>query len=165
MKKLVTQEEWAEWLEKMHAEMGDFQENMPSRYETAAAVLGIVTYDGSMDEVIVRTMMPTLLAIGNKTTFELIEDPKQYAWFCITVNMPFLQQRLEWGTSIRGAWYKLDNEFDPHEGVIGTGSSGCDIIDAEPLRKGDEEAFFNLIKALDAFVQIPDQVPELTTPV
>lgn len=154
--KLTTQEQWLEWLLKMQiAQISVLSEPADGRnaYEIVAAVLGIVTYDGGMDEILVKKMMPTLLTIGDKQSGGQF-DGNDYAWFCIAINMPFLHRRLNWGTSIRGAWYTLTNHpFDPHHGVIGRGSSGFDIIDADVLGAGDEESFVNLIRAMDQFIK------------
>lgn len=160
MVKLTTKEQWLDWLEKMHIAQGQCQEegNQPDRYETAAAILGIVTYDSEMSEALVRIMMPTLLAIGTKTTYTLIADKQRHLQFCMTVNMPILQGRLDWGTSIRGAWYRFNVPFDPHHGVIGHGSRGFDIVDAAPIGKGEEASFTNLIMAMHHFLEQEDQV-------
>jgi NTP pyrophosphatase (non-canonical NTP hydrolase) len=44
-------------------------------------------------------------AITEKTTFEYIKDEENYRWYIIMCNMPFFNGRLEWGTSMRGAWW------------------------------------------------------------
>lgn len=158
MQKLTTKEQWLEWLEKMHAEMIQITDDQErGRYETVASMLGICTYDGGMDEVLVKIIMPTLLAIGDKSTYTLIADPQRHLHFCIAVNMPVLQRRLSWGTSIRAAWYEFDVPFDPHHGLIGCGSTGCDIIDAAPIGKGEEESFIQLIRATHHFLQAEEQ--------
>jgi hypothetical protein len=42
-------------------------------------------------------------------TNEYIESsPENYRWHIIMCNMPFFANRIEWGTSIRGAWWKPD---------------------------------------------------------
>lgn len=154
MQKLTTKEQWLEWLQKIHAVMEEITNDPErSRYETVAGMFGITTYDSGMDEALVRIMMPTLLAIGNKTSYSLVPDPQKYLHFCITVNMPLLKMRLSWGTSIRGAWYNFKNAFNPHHGLVGTGSSGFDIIDAEPIREGDEASFIQLINAVEEFLK------------
>jgi hypothetical protein len=154
MVKLTTKEQWLEWLQKMHAEMKELA-NDPERspYETVAGMFGISTYDSGMDEALVRIMMPTLISIGDKTNFTLISDPQRHLHYCITVNLPLLQDRLEWGTSIRGAWYYFKKPFDPHHGLIGTGSTGCDLIDAAPIGKGEEASFIQLLKAVEEFLK------------
>ena len=37
--------------------------------------------------------------------FEYIEKEEQYTNYLIMINMPFLQDKLEWGSSVRGAWF------------------------------------------------------------
>lgn len=154
MQKLTTKEQWLEWLQKIHAVMEEIT-NDPERgrYETVASLFGITTYDSGMDEALVRIMMPTLIAIGEGTTSKQTYKAQNYLNFCITVNLPLLQKRLSWGTSIRGAWYSFKVPFDPHHGLVGTGSSGFDIIDAAPIDQGDEASFVELIYAVEKFLK------------
>ena len=46
-----------------------------------------------------------------RTTFEYIES--NHFNYLLMVNMPFFKDKLEWGGSIRGAWWDLhgDKEF------------------------------------------------------
>lgn len=163
MQKLTTKEQWLEWLQKIHAVMEEITDDPErGRYETVASLFGIVTYDSGMDEALVRIMMPTLIAIGEGTTSKQTYNPQNHLNFCITVNMPLLKQRLSWGTSIRGAWYSFKVPFDPHHGLVGTGSSGFDIIDAAPIGAGEEASFIQLIAAVHHFLQVEQvtAVPE-----
>ena len=47
------------------------------------------------------------MAIGNSKTFEYQEEEESenYNWFLIMCNMLFFADKLNWGTSIRGAWW------------------------------------------------------------
>ena len=44
--------------------------------------------------------------ISNKESFTFFEREEQYMWFIIMCNMPFFSGKIEWGTSIRGAWWQ-----------------------------------------------------------
>lgn len=46
-------------------------------------------------------------AITKKKTFDYIATDDGNLWYLIMVNMPFFDGKLEWGTSIRGAWWDL----------------------------------------------------------
>lgn len=52
-----------------------------------------------------KKALSVCLAVSNKKTFEYIEIDE--LWYLIIVNMPFFQNKLEWGSSIRGAWWNL----------------------------------------------------------
>ncbi|MFH1625922.1 MAG: hypothetical protein ABID54_12320, partial [Pseudomonadota bacterium] len=42
-----------------------------------------------------------------RQTFDYIESEEGNLWYLIMVNMPFFAEKLNWGTSIRGAWWDL----------------------------------------------------------
>lgn len=73
-------------------------------------IFDFTTYE---DEFIRKlTTQAVLVAnnITNCTTFELYnEDPETYLTM---INMPFFKNRVEWGTSIRGAWWEKRNTSD-----------------------------------------------------
>lgn len=69
-------------------------------------VFNFCTYDGSMSEILAEKAIEVCEAISQRKTFEYIKDQEDYLWFLIMCNMPFFACRIEWGTSIRGAWWK-----------------------------------------------------------
>lgn len=70
-------------------------------------IFDFTTYDENMDKALAEKAVEICEAITNKTTFEYIDSsPENYRWYIIMCNMPFFAQRIEWGTSIRGAWWK-----------------------------------------------------------
>ncbi|HLP03866.1 MAG TPA: hypothetical protein VK152_00415 [Paludibacter sp.] len=57
-------------------------------------------------------MLEVIECILNRTTFEYQAISKEkYVNYLTMVNMPFLNEILEWGGSIRGAWF--DNSCSP----------------------------------------------------
>ena len=76
-------------------------------------VFDFTTYDGEMDKLFGSKALEACKAINDKKTFEYQKDEENYKWYLIMVNMPFFEKKLEWGTSIRGAWWNLhgDAEF------------------------------------------------------
>lgn len=71
-------------------------------------IFNFTTHDGGVDELFAKKMLEVIDCILNKTTFEYHkhgEDEANYLNFLTMVNMPFLQGMLDWGTSIRGAWF------------------------------------------------------------
>jgi len=75
------------------------------------SIFDFTTYDGAIDELFAKKMLEVIAAIVNRTTFEYQENEANYINYLTMVNMPFLQGKLEWGTSIRGAWF---DEYGHH---------------------------------------------------
>lgn len=68
-------------------------------------IFNFTTYDGEMAELFACKALEVCAAISNRTTFDYIKDAEQYRWYLVMCNMPFFSDKLEWGTSIRGAWW------------------------------------------------------------
>lgn len=75
-------------------------------------IFDITTYDTEMSEKISSIMIEVLECILNKKTFEYIEDNEKYYNYLMMVNIPFLKQKIEWGTSVRGAWFNVVKEIE-----------------------------------------------------
>ena len=77
-----------------------------------STVFDFTTYDSEMDELFAKNMLEVIECILNRTTFEYQAISKEkYVNYLTMVNMPFLNEILEWGGSIRGAWF--DNSCSP----------------------------------------------------
>ena len=68
-------------------------------------IFDFTTYDSQMSELFASMALDVCAAISNRTTFNYIRDPEQYRWYLVMVNMPFFADKIEWGTSVRGAWW------------------------------------------------------------
>jgi hypothetical protein len=68
-------------------------------------IFDFTTYDSEFAKKLARHAVDVCHAISTQTTFRFIEDQENYSWFLIMCNMPFFANRIEWGTSIRGAWW------------------------------------------------------------
>lgn len=66
------------------------------------------TYDGDLDNFFCHLVVEVIEAILNRTTFDYIKD--NYKNYIIMVNMPFLKNKIDWGTSIRGAWFDAEHK-------------------------------------------------------
>jgi hypothetical protein len=73
-------------------------------------IFDFTTYDGDMSELFARKALEVCVAITDGQTFDYITDADNYRWFLLMVNMPFFVGRLEWGTSIRGAWWVHEDQ-------------------------------------------------------
>jgi len=95
---------------KEQAEMGI---ELDSKMEYLGhTIFDFTTYDGEIDVLFSEKMIPVLKCILNKETFAYQENEEQYINYLIMVNMPFLTDKLEWGTSIRGAWFDDYKEYE-----------------------------------------------------
>lgn len=104
-----------EQLDKLHTEALSMECPPPSRLAfTGSYIFDFTTYDDAMDIVLATTMFEVLECIVNKTNFEYQKE--NYYQYIIFVNMPFLVEKLEWGTSIRGAWLDEYKDYEIHGG-------------------------------------------------
>lgn len=101
--------------------------NAHNRLEYIADVLfDFTTYDGGLSQKMATNMLAVLECIFKKETFAYIEASNEnYVNYITNINMPFLQGKLEWGTSIRGAW--LDTYGKNKDEVLKIGISGIEI--------------------------------------
>ena len=88
-------------------------------------VFDFTTYHGEMDVYFAKKMLEVIDCILNNKTFEYHDHGKNeanYINYLTMVNMPFLQGKLDWGGSIRGAWldeYGHHSEKEPRLYHIG----------------------------------------------
>jgi hypothetical protein len=68
---------------------------------------GFATYDSEKATLFGQKAVEFIEAVTEGKTFEYQQASEEnYTWFLIMANMPFFQKRLEWGTSVRGAWWQ-----------------------------------------------------------
>ena len=77
-------------------------------------IFDFTTYDDEMAELFARKALEVCAAISESKTFDYIKDAEQYRWYLVMCNMPFFADKLEWGTSIRGAWWGEP----PHKKIV-----------------------------------------------
>jgi len=75
-----------------------------------ANIFNIYTYDSVEDEFLGGKCVDVALAITNNTNFEYIRNTDNYRWYLSIVHFPFFAERITWGTSIRGAWWDIDDD-------------------------------------------------------
>lgn len=73
-------------------------------------VFDFTTYDSEMSGVLAKYAVQVCQALTYKATHDYIKSPENYRWYLIMCNMPFFRGRLDWGTSIRGAWWSHDEQ-------------------------------------------------------
>lgn len=78
-----------------------------TKFEWAASeIFDLTTYDGELDELFVKKILEVLHAILERTTFEYIKDRDNYITYILVCQMLEQFHWIEWGTSIRGAWFE-----------------------------------------------------------
>lgn len=78
--------------------------------ESRLAFLGdhifeFTTYDSEMSELFAAKALEVCAVVSSETTRDYIKDQDNYRWYLVMCNLPFFSIRLDWGVSIRGAWW------------------------------------------------------------
>jgi len=68
-------------------------------------IFEFTTYAPKYSELFASKALEVCTAISAGATFDYISDEDNHRWYLLMVNMPFFADRLNWGTSIRGAWW------------------------------------------------------------
>lgn len=139
-------------LERSYEETKSFgQDRDMGRLEYLADyIFDFTTYDSEIAALFATKALEVARSINDGATWAYFEgNPENYKWFLLMVNMPFFQGRLEWGTSIRGAWWvHEDTELD-----------SCGLVDAKGeqvlLTKFNREQWREFIAAMSSFAATP----------
>jgi len=82
-------------------------------------IFDLAVYDGELAELFGGNCLLVAKAITDRTTFEFIKQSEEhYRTYIITCNLPFFASRIDWGGSVRGAWWGCEQEpvcFDAFE--------------------------------------------------
>lgn len=77
-----------------------------TKHEWAAShIFDLVTYDGGLDELFVKKIIEVCKVILDKTNYEYIKDENNYINYILVCQILDRFDWIEWGTSIRGAWF------------------------------------------------------------
>lgn len=77
-----------------------------TRYEFLSEyIFDFTTYDAQKSELFAKKAVEVCEAINNRKTFEYIKDDNNYNWYLMLCNTTFFHDKIEWGTSIRGAFW------------------------------------------------------------
>lgn len=92
--------------ETHYKEYCDFNDDPTTKYEWAAdEIFDLTTYDGELDELFVKKIIEVSKAILYRHTFEYIQNKQDYISYIIVCQMFERFNWIDWGTSIRGAWF------------------------------------------------------------
>jgi len=102
--KAILDANYTKRIEQIERQMGDVIPSITKIEYLGETVFDFITYDSEMTLSMSHNMLEVLNCILNSKTFEYIKDKTNYINYLNMVNTPFLIDKLEWGTSIRGAW-------------------------------------------------------------
>lgn len=90
-----------------YADQLDWYEDQKSKYEwVATEMFGLTTYDSDLDERFVKDIIEVCKVILEKRNFEYIEESESnYIKYILVCQLLDSFRWLNWGTSIRGAWF------------------------------------------------------------
>jgi len=78
----------------------------------SSVIFNFDIYDSDTSVIFAQKMISVLSCISNETTFEYINHSNaNYMNYLTMINMPFLKNKIEWGTSVRGAWLDDTKSF------------------------------------------------------
>lgn len=85
------------------------QNDSNNKYDFLEEIFGIITYDsgdGSAQEYLINKILDVINCINESENYKYIEKSEQNYFDYITVcNLDFVKSKIEWGSSIRGAWF------------------------------------------------------------
>lgn len=70
-------------------------------------VFDFTTYENYASILFAFKAVEVCRAINERKTFEYIMNGQNNIWFLLMCNMPFFVEKLNWGTSIRGAFWDV----------------------------------------------------------
>lgn len=100
---------YLELLENSYEQYKGFQSDptMERLVFLAENVFDFTTYETVVASFMAQKCLEVCKTLSEKTTFDYIKSEEGNLWYLVMVNMPFFENKLEWGTSIRGAWWNL----------------------------------------------------------
>lgn len=128
---------YTEQLEALYRGTKEGEESLSKLEFLSCYIFDFTTYDSGMDKIFAQKMLDVIECILNKTNFQYIKASNEnYLNYLTMINMPFLKDKLDWGTSIRGAWFNLDNDCSIRldEILIPKGADKIELFMGEVLK-------------------------------
>lgn len=107
----MNKSDYLELLEKGYTSFISWYGDASKYTYLSSYVFEFTTYDSFMDELLVTKAMEVAMSINSQTNFTYIENEENYKWYIIIVNMYPFCQLLEWGASVRGAWWSYNSKI------------------------------------------------------
>jgi len=124
----IIQKLYSDWYQCEKESWGDeqeqekFDENISNQDKKfaflASSIFDLVTYDLDLDIEFGRDIFNIIEVIYNKKNFEYTENKDNYKKFIIVCNILHMNDWINWGTSIRGCWFDVnENTFITINGI------------------------------------------------
>lgn len=156
VKQNPTREVWLEIFKKKQMLTEDFGHDANSCAEVICSSFGITTYDSAVDALFSETIVQVLEVIRDKTTFEYIKEHDKYLKYLVVVNYPMIHDILNWGGSIRGAWFDLGDRYGLDSKIskiqLQDFISCSDVPDSDYPEVNTDAGMVELVYALRAFL-------------
>lgn len=82
----------------------------------AEHIFDFTTYENEFCQAMARRAIEVALVISHDKTYDYIANEHNHQWYLMMVNMPFFVNRIEWSSSIRGAYWL--NRFNTDKLII-----------------------------------------------
>lgn len=115
-------------------------------------IFNFTTYDDEASALFASKALEVCAAINDRKTFEYITDSENYRWYLWLCNTPFFANRLDWGTSIRGAWWNFGDTEYTSCGLWLDGQQECGTL------KFTSDQWRAFIAAMLEFGKVGDQI-------
>lgn len=149
---------WLKILKKKQELTSDLGTTPDTPCSVITMSFGLITYDRSVDAIFAENIVQVLEAIRDKTTFDYIKDKHQYLKYLVVVNLPIIHNLLNWGGSIRGAWFDLGDRYGIDHKVVKLQLNDYISSDDQPdsyyPEVNSNEGMDELVYALRAFIQV-----------
>ena len=118
-------------LENYKASYDAQRSNCESKYEWAANyIFDLTTYDGDIDEYFVQTIIEVCEVILEKRNFEYIQFRTNYIKYIVVCQLLDKFGWIDWGTSIRGAWFdEIGYQNKDQRYILDLGWGNEDVVD------------------------------------
>lgn len=105
----------------------------------ASNIFDLTTYDDELDELFVKVIVGASKVILTRQSYGFIKDESMYVAYILVCNLFEHKKWINWGTSIRGAWFedRADSEYIFY---------GCGYLEDVPFTK---ENLISLIEFIE----------------
>jgi hypothetical protein len=95
-----------------HRELNAQEKDMSRLEYLGEYIFDFTTYDSDLSEFFAKKAIEICKALVDRTTYQYIDDPENCKWYTIICHMPFFSERINWGGSIRGAWWDHREHYE-----------------------------------------------------
>ena len=122
-------------------------------------VFDFVTYNVEMDKLFACKAIEVCKALSEQKTFDYVSlDESNYIWYLLMCNTSFFKDKINWGTSIRNAWWYVNSLHPVKVNGYGVWQNAKQV---EDLIFIDKDEWIRFVSALIRFASC-EVTPELS---